>query len=134
MSWEQVQTHVPAIKAHFEKLVKRFPTDVTVQSLLHDVLEGGKELWLILDGDKVLATALTRLEVIDATGVKILRMMDLAGDNIAAWAEPLEEAMTAYGDEHGVDYRAVEGRSGWGRVIEKFGYRKHATLWRKRAA
>lgn len=133
MPWEEAEPYIPTIKAHLAKLARRFPTDVTEQSLRADIVENRKTLWLIFDGDKLLATAMTKLEVIDATGIKILRMMDLGGENIAAWAEALEEAMTAYGNEHGVDYRAVEGRSGWGRVIEKFGYKPHATLWRKRA-
>lgn len=134
MGWEEVQRHVPAIKANFEKLQKRFPTDTTVQSLLSEVLEGRKELWLVLDGDRVLATACTAIETINATGVRIARLMDLAGSDIGAWAGPLNRALEAWGTENGVDYYAVEGRSGWGRVIEPMGYRKHATLWRKRAA
>lgn len=132
MSWEQVQQHVPAIRAHFEKLAKRFPTDLTVQSLLDHVLAGRRDLWLILDGDKLLATACTAIETIDATGIRILRLMDLGGQNIAAWAEALEAAMDTYSREQGVDYRAVEGRKGWERVIRNFGYQEHARLWRKR--
>lgn len=133
MSWEEIQGHVPAIKAHFEKLARRFPTDLTVNSLLGEVLEGRKELWLILDGDRVLATCCTAIETINATGVRIARLMDLAGNDIGAWAGALNKALEAWGTENGVDYYAVEGRSGWGRVIEPMGYRKHATLWRKRA-
>jgi hypothetical protein len=134
MTWEQVQGHVPAIKGHFEKLAKRFPTDLTVQSLLDHVLAGRRDLWLILDGETLLATACTAIETIDATGIRILRLMDLAGKDIPAWAEPLELAMEAFGKEQNVDYRAVEGRGGWSKVMKHLGYREHARLWRKKAA
>lgn len=133
MGWEDIQQHVPAIKANFEKLQKRFPTDMTVQSLLGEVLEGRKELWLVLDGDRVLATACTAIETVNATGVRIARLMDLAGENVKAWAEPVAATLEAWGDENSVDFYAVEGRPGWGLILEKIGYRKHAVLWRKQA-
>lgn len=134
MGWDEVQGHVPAIKGHFERLQKRFPTDLTVQSLLDHVMSGRRDLWLVLDGENLMAVAMTAVETVDATGIRIGRLMDLAGENISAWAEPLNKALEAWGTENGVHYYAVEGRPGWGRIIEPLGYQKHAVLWRKRAA
>lgn len=136
--WNDLEHHWPAVIANFEKLAKRFPTDITVDRLKADIGIGQdvarRVLWLVLDDDNLLATALTAIETIDCTGVRIARLMDLAGSDVGAWAGPLNKALEAWGDENGVDYYAVEGRSGWGRVIEPLGYRKHAVLWRKRAA
>lgn len=134
MGWDEIQGHVPAIKGHFERLQKRFPTDLTVQSLLDHVMSGRRDLWLVLDGDNLMAVAMTAVETVDATGIRIARLMDLAGENIPAWAGALNKALEAWGNEHKVDYYAVEGRPGWQKIIEPLGYRKHAVLWRKRAA
>lgn len=133
MRREEIEPYVNDILAHFGKLQKRFPTDLTVESLSAEADSGKKELWLVLDDDRLLATACTQIETLNATGVKVARLMDLAGDNVSAWAGLLNYALEAWGDENGVDYYAVEGREGWAKVIEPMGYRKHATLWRKRA-
>lgn len=135
--WNDMERHWPGIVANFEKLARRFPTDITVERLKADIGVGQdvarRVLWLVLDDDKLLATALTAIETIDCTGVRIARLMDLAGQNVKAWAEPLASALEAWGDMNQVDFYAVEGRPGWGFVLEKIGYRKHAVLWRKQA-
>lgn len=133
MTREQVEPHKPAILALFSKLERRFPTDLTVHALCEHADTGRRDLWLILDGERLLAAAMTAVETIDATGVRILRMLDLAGQDISAWAAELGRVVEAHGDEQNVDFYAIEGREGWGPVIEPMGYRKHAVLWRKQA-
>lgn len=133
MAWEDIAPHVDSIKALLAKLQKRFPSDVTVEYLIHEVMTGFKTLWLIFDDDRLMATAMTKIQTVNATGVKIAALMDLAGENVAAWAEPLGEALEEWGTAHGVDEYSVEGRPGWGPVLEAMGYRKYAVLWRKPA-
>lgn len=133
-SWslEQILPYADQITALWRKLENRFPVDLTVASLFAEAARGEKDLWLILDGDTLKAVAMTRISTLKASGARVLTMMDLAGDGLD-WAQALEDAMSAYGDEQNVDFLAVEGRSGWARVIEKFGYTESARLWRRPA-
>lgn len=132
-SWEQIEPYVEPIKAMLGKLQKRFPDDLTVQSLINEAVSGSKCLWVILDDDRLMATAMTQIKTLDATGKRVAILMDLAGENVPAWASELGAALEAWGDSHNVDIYAVEGREGWGPIIEKLGYRKYASLWRKPA-
>ncbi|HEU4985206.1 MAG TPA: hypothetical protein VFT58_06150, partial [Nitrososphaera sp.] len=118
------------ITASFNSLVKRYPKDVTAESLFHDCLSGAKELWLILDDDQFMAMAMTRLGE-TAAGTKLLTIADLAGKGWSKWFNALADTLEAYAEENGA-IPQWEGRYGWGKAVaEKRGYRPVAVLYRK---
>lgn len=132
--WQRIARYTGQITAHFMKLAARFPDDVTPRSIAAQCMSGEKTLWLVMDGETVLMTGATQIRTIDATGKKIAVLCDLAGENVAACADDLCNALEAWARDKGADLMAVEGRPGWGREMKKRGYREYAVLWRKEVA
>lgn len=112
------------------RLAKRFPRDVTTASLFQEFLTGKKTLWLILDGGAFVSMAMTRIRTIDCTGNRVFTLCDLAGKDVARFADLLTETMEAAAASNNCEPE-IEGREGWGRMIAKYGYRPHAVLYRK---
>jgi hypothetical protein len=130
-SLDDLAPYMSDILKQMGRLAKRFPRDVTTASLFQEFLAGKKTLWLILDGDKAFVSmAMTRIRTIDCTGNRVFTLCDLAGKDVARFADLLT-------DRHGSRAAAnncepeIEGREGWGRMIAKYGYRPHAVLYRK---
>jgi len=129
-SQEEIAKYGKDITASFQKLVRRYPDDVTVESLFQDCLSGAKELWLILEDDEFLAMAMTRLGETGA-GTRLLTIADLAGRGWRKWFDVLADTLEAYAEENGA-IPQWEGRYGWGKAVaEKRGYKPVAVLYRK---
>ena len=116
----------------FDKLHQRFPHDITVESLFHEYLTGQKRLFLVVDEDeKLVAFAMTRLTVINASGKVQATLMDLAGENVAAWAQPLGAVLEAWARQNNAHFAAIEGRPGWMPLLKAMGYQPFAVMMRK---
>lgn len=132
-SLELISQYKDDILAAFAKLAKRFPADVTVESLFRDAVTGNKALWLVLDDEnRFQSLAMTQIATNEATGQKFAKVMDLAGKDHRVWSDELNKALEDWGREHGADWFAIEGRPGWGRVAEQYGYKPYAVMWRKK--
>ncbi len=130
-SLRQLAPYMSGILEQFGRLEDRFPRDCTVQNLFHEIYAGKKALWLVLDGDRLLATALSHIRTIDATGARIATLCDLAGEGVDTYADELNAALEVWGLENNCEIFAVEGRVGWGRLLKRFGYEPQIVLYRK---
>jgi hypothetical protein len=128
---ERVADHKDAILDHFRRLSERFPSDVTVQALIQDADTGQKRLWLVLDGDDCLATCMTTILTVNATGMKVASLTDLAGDGVSTFADDLCSTLEQWARVNEAEFAEVQGRPGWEREMKKRGYRPHITIWRK---
>lgn len=113
------------------KLATRYPKDVTTGALFQEFLAGKKTLWLVLNGDAFVAVAMTTVRTVDATGTRIFTLCDLAGKDVAKFADELTTAMEDSAAQSECSIIAVEGRTGWEKFLKPRGYREHARLWRK---
>lgn len=127
---EQIAAYGRDITAAFQKLVRRYPDDVTVESLFQDCVTGAKQLWLILDDDSFMALVMTRL-ITTPAGTKLLTACDASGRGWKKWFDALADTLEAHAEEIGA-IPQWEGRIGWGKAVaEKRGYRPEAVLYRK---
>lgn len=131
LSLDQLAPFVSDVLREMGRLAKRFPKDVTTAALFGEFLSGKRTLWLVLDGDAFIAMALTTVRTIDATGTRIFTLCDLAGKDVAKFADELWAAMEQGAAEKDCSIIAVEGRGGWDKFLKPRGYREHARLWRK---
>lgn len=133
-SWqfEQISPYTARISALFRKLEEQFPDDVTAEMLARECIAGKRILWLVLDGEDLKAIATTQVRPTE-TGRKIAALMDLCGDDMNAWIDPVCDALQAWASEIGADLMSVEGRGGWAPVMKRLGFRETARLWRKAA-
>jgi hypothetical protein len=128
----QVAPYFAQVIDLFDKLHRKMPADVTVESLYGEWVRGDKKLWLVVDdAENVVAFAMTKMQVVQATGLRIGTLMDLAGENVETWAAPLCDALEGWAREGGAHLAAVEGRPGWERILRRFGYKPFAVLMRK---
>jgi hypothetical protein len=128
---EKFAPYGPAVTAAMRKLAGRFPREVTVEHLARDVVDGKRQLWLVLDDDdRFVAFVLTEIQVNDATGLKTLVIPSFAGEEGAATV-PLIGAIEAWGKEQGCDEVMVWGRRGWKPALAKEGYSLDLAVFRK---
>lgn len=113
------------------RLAKRYPKDVTTEALYGEFLTGRKTLWLALDGETFVAMALTSVRTIDATQTRVFTLCDLAGRDVAKFADELTTAMEDSAAQNNCSVIAVEGRTGWDKFLKPRGYQVHAVLYRK---
>src|SRR5262249_52510871 len=96
-SAEKFAPYGAAVTAAMRKLAERVPREVTVEQLARDVVDGKRQLWLVLDdGDRFVAFVLTEVQVNDATGLKTLVIPSFAGEEGASTV-PLIGAIEAWG-------------------------------------
>lgn len=130
--FEQLSPYTARITTLFRKLEEQFPDDVTTGMLARECINGNRVLWLVLDGEDLKAVVTTQIRSTE-TGRKIAALMDLSGDDMAAWIDPVCDALQAWASEIGADLMSVEGRGGWAPIMKRLGFREQARLWRKAA-
>lgn len=113
------------------QLSARYPADMTTMSLFQEFLGGKKTLWIALDEWKFLAIAMTTIRTVDATGARIFTLCNLAGRDVASFADELTTAMEESAVQNDCPIIAVEGRTGWDKFLKPRGYREYARLYRK---
>lgn len=130
--YEQLAPYTRQITAYFKRLADKFPQDVTVQTLAMECISGARQLWLVLDDENQLAAVcMTQIRTVEATGVKIVTLTSHAGEEGLACVPEMCQTIEEWATEQGAHYTAAEGRPGWGRELQKHGYRPYATIWRK---
>ena len=127
---DQIAPYMSSILDAMGQLAKRFPKDVTTASLFQEFLSGKKTLWLILDDDAFVTMALTSIRVLDPTGKRFATLCDLAGNHVQLYAAELCAALEAWAEKNDAEPE-IYGRKGWEPLLKQFGYRPHATLYRK---
>lgn len=131
-SFEQLSPYTARITALFRRLQEQFPDDVTAEMLVRECVTGNRILWLVLDGGDLKAVCTTKIQPTE-TGRKIAALMDLCGDDMKVWIDPVCDALQGWAAEIGADLMSVEGRGGWAPVMKRLGFREQARLWRKAA-
>lgn len=129
--YEQIAPYTKQITAYFKKLADQFPHDLTVQSIGMECISGARQLWLIFDGDDMVAVCMTQMRTVDATGTKIVTLTSHAGDEGLACVPDMCRVIEKWAAEQGADFTAAEGRIGWKRPLEKQGYKLYAAVFRK---
>ena len=128
--FEDVARYGKELTAAFKKLAERFPNDMTVKSLFDLVSTGRHQLWLILDGEEFKSFVTTEIKVNDYTGHKSVHLINLAGEG-GADLVPLIADIEKWALEEGAQSIEPVCRDGFGRALQKLGYRKDVSLFRK---
>ena len=100
----------------------------TIASVLHDILSGAIALWVVLDGEDIVAALTTRVS--DLPGARVLVMDWIAGDRMKEWLPLAQETLMRYGREYGCTEMHGAGRRGWERVLGAHGWKPAYTAYR----
>lgn len=122
----------PEIFAAMIKLKERFPDDQSLSVLLSCWAHRSRKLWLVLDeNDRFMAFISTEIEVLIATGERVVILKDLAGDGVLRAADEICAALEAYADKERIRIRRFTGREGWKNAAGKHGYKPTAVIFEK---
>lgn len=122
-SIEQIAPYGRDLTAAMTKLCERFPDDLTVKSIMADIINGKNQLWLILDEtEKFKAFVTTEIFVSEFTNKKRLHLCDLGGEGGVYLADLVTE-LEKFALSQGITEIHAMGRFGWQRQLAKHGYK-----------
>lgn len=122
-SIEQIAPYGRDLTAAMTKLCERFPDDLTVASIMSDIINGKNQLWLILDEDENFkAFVTTEIFVSEFTDKKRLHLCDLGGEGGVYLADLVTE-LEKFALSQGITEIHAMGRFGWQRQLAKHGYK-----------
>lgn len=121
----------PNITACLQKLVDRFPDDLTLDGALMDIAHGRQTLWVVRDRGVTVSVVLSAIEENRHTGHVRGVIRDMGGDR-AFDALPLIEEIHEWARQRGATEMDVYGRKGWQRALIPYGYDLVAVVLRKR--
>lgn len=122
-SIEQITPYGRDLTAAMTKLCERFPDDLSVTSIMADIINGKNQLWLILDeSEKFKAFVTTEIFVSEFTDKKRLHLCDLGGEGGVYLADLVTE-LEKFALSQGITEIHAMGRFGWQRQLAKHGYK-----------
>ena len=132
MTPEEMAPLWPGILKCLEKYCRRFPHDETVENIIQKCAAGHRQLWVVLDEQgQVALTPITEISIVDATGAKRFIFCEVGGSRIKD-AMPLIADMERWAAEQGCTEFDFVGRRGWEPLLEPYGFKPQAIIWRKR--
>lgn len=121
----------PNISKALQRLVDRFPDDLTLEGIWLDIARGDLTMWLVRDVGMTVSVVLTEIVISRHTGHKRGMIRDMGGER-AIEALPLIEQIHQWARERGAPECDVYGREGWKRPLIPYGYEVVAVTLRKR--
>lgn len=116
---EDVEELWPHLEPLFRRACEADPTDLTVDRIKAEAIEGKRLIWTLADGDRNPPLLSVFSTVEDGNKVCI---GPLAGDEMELWL-PLLSELESHAKEAGMSVSHIEGRVGWLRVLRPYGYR-----------
>lgn len=95
-------------------------TDVTLQQVADDLVNGTDQLWCVLHKDRVLAAFLTAVYLDEEHGTKFLGVYGLGGTEIEIWGRELGDKMLEAAIAAGCTSVRFTGREAWSRVLPNY--------------
>ena len=112
------------------RAIKLAEQDLTLDTIKSALMGGRQTLFTVLDGNKVIATALTEIVDFD-TGLKVLMIPVVAGDRMDEWAERFLTICHLMADNQGCsELRSLSMRKGWSKFLKPYGWNNHITVMR----
>ena len=115
---EMIGAMFPLVAPHLLKGLAT-ATDVTLESVVDDLVAGTDHLWAITHDDEVLAAFVTSAFLAE-DGSTFIGVYGLGGKDIARWGKRLGETMTLYAKSQGAASVRFCGREAWSRVLPDF--------------
>lgn len=100
-----------------------------IEDLRASIFDGTLHLWLVLDGDKVIAA--NTLQMKSYPRMRVMLGLYIGGERLEEWRDLMCEAVERYAREQGCQKVEFIGRPGWGRVLSSNGYAPAFTSYEK---
>ncbi len=101
----------------------------SMDDILAGIEDGMYVLWIVLDGDDIIAANTTRL--IPYPGNQIGLAIDwLGGSRMSEWLPIMQRVMTEYARSNDCTHLEAYGRKAWGRWLGKYGWNPEYIAYR----
>jgi len=126
-SINEAQTMWPRAEVHLRQAISNTEDDpdTFMRQLQAKVFSGIHTLWVMEDGDKPLAYAVTVLYSSDGI-IRIAQIYMAQGEDLEIFLGKMDEFIV-WAIKHDADYIEVMGRKGWERVLRPYGFRHNYT-------
>jgi hypothetical protein len=109
--WSQVEPFVGSI-------IERAGGRLTLESLVDELTRSALQLWLVWDGEKVLAVVGTEVGIA-SSGMKVCTVRFATGDHSQVWLHLLDE-IEAWAAQSGCTKMEMWARKGWQRRLPDY--------------
>lgn len=115
---------------HLEKVVKKSPSELSLETIRESLEKGNQMLFAISDGPEVVAVNV--VETISfATGLKVLSIPITGGTRMDEWMERFLKIANSLAIDLGcTELRGMAVRKGWLRKLESYGWEPFFTAIR----
>ena len=111
----------PQVREHFASFEKRSQGELTAQELAQLVMTTYRQCWVAVEDNKVVATALTRIE---SNPVKTVCLDFCAGEGRENWRDEMVNEIERWAESIGSKRVRIVGRPGWCRELKSLGYKE----------
>lgn len=110
----------PKLQGFFRDFEKRSEGELTAGQLLHGVVQGTRQCWVALDGEEIVACALTEVAG-EENPKRTVTINFCAGENRKEWAEALVDELKAWAAHLGSQRLRAVHRPGWTKELKAMG-------------
>tara|TARA_B100001059_G_scaffold208276_1_gene220418 strand:- start:480 stop:899 length:420 start_codon:yes stop_codon:yes gene_type:complete len=110
------------------KSIQTMKGKFTLGSLYEALKREELVLWIIVDDGKVIAAITTK--VLEYPSCKAMAMDWIGGERMGEWLEMAHEKLIQHSIENGCSHLEGYGRKGWGRWLQKYGWKPEYIAYR----
>jgi hypothetical protein len=100
-----------------------------MESLYNGIMNDVYVLWVVLDGDDIIAAVTSRLVKYSDTQ-RGMALDWIGGTRMAEWLPLAQRAMSKYARDNGCTHLEGFGRKAWGRWLAKYGWKPEYIAYR----
>lgn len=118
----------PDVVRVLEKSVATSNGKYDLADIYNGIIENDYVLWLVLDGDELVAALTTRIAVYP--GKRGMALDWIGGSRMSEWLPSVQHVMTKYARDNECTHLEGYGRKAWGRWLAKYGWEPEYIAYR----
>ena len=119
----------PHVVSYIQDALEHTDQEISLESILSDIANQTRQLWIIKHGNEYLAGIITEIEEYD-TGLKVGQVTFAGGRDHDLW-DHFTDLVGEWFKEQGCQKIEIIGRLGWKRLYEKRGFKPKYLIMRK---
>lgn len=118
----------PRVEGYLSKAVDTANGKMTVDDVRHGIESDLYLLWVVVDGDDIIAAITTR--IINYPSCDGMALDWIGGKRIKEWIGMVNKTVTNHARSHGCSHLEGYGRAAWGRLLDRHGWKEDYVAFR----
>lgn len=119
---DEIDRHWAVVRPLLHRATEAGQGRYSVEDAREMLVQARWQLWLIQEGEIIEAAMVLSLEVFPRKRVLVIQF--LGGENMDQWVDAVSDFMDRQTKLHHADSAELLGRPGWGKVVERHGWRR----------